>query len=96
MKELTLEYLKNYGWKPSAKTIMYWFKINGIFYSPGGRAKFSEIIMRFDPPSKEMHIEAFFGGQSEGKLFEGIVGTEVEFISLMAMLRLDTQMKNAE
>lgn len=91
MNDLSLQFIRDYGWPPAGKTIMHWFRLEGMFYTPGGRHKLTEYILRYDDSSKEIHIEGMFGAESEGKLFEGIVETEVEFLSLMKMLRIDGQ-----
>jgi hypothetical protein len=77
---LTKEDIEKEGWKLTGKSIRLWFEKEGYFelpISPGH--KVVKYILQLDLDYHGIHIEGFFGGESEGVLYEGLCPSINEF-----------------
>jgi hypothetical protein len=88
VKYLDREDIESLGFTDYKHSVMDWWSKKGYFDSVGGRYRFDEYKLRYNLKDQELHIEAFFGGSSEGMLFEGIIKNKSELKVLLKQLNI--------
>lgn len=86
VKYLDQEDIESLGWVYTGKSIDMWFKKEGIFNAISGGHKFDEYKLHYGLHDNCLYINAYFGGQDEGRLFEGIIKNKSELKRLMKQL----------
>lgn len=86
VKYLDQEDIESLGWNYTGRGVDLWFSKEGIFFAVSGGHKFTEYKLQYGLHDNRLKIEAFFGGESEGILFEGIIKNKSELKRLMKQL----------
>lgn len=89
VKYLDKEDIESYNFNYEGEGVDIVFSKKGMFKTPDGRHNISEYKLRYNLTEHELNIECFFGGISEGKLFEGIIKNINEFKKLLKQLKID-------
>lgn len=86
VKYLDKKDIESLGWKFTGKSIDIWFKKEGMFFAVSGGHKFTAYKLQYGLHDNRLKVEAFFGEESEGVLFEGIIKNKSELKKLMKQL----------
>ena len=89
VKYLDRQDIEECGWEYSSKTIDIWFKKEGMFHAISGGHKFTELKLHYGITDHCLFIDAYFGGDHEGRLFEGVIKNKSELKRVMKMLCID-------
>jgi len=88
VKHLDRQDIEECGWEYTSKTIDIWFKKEGMFHAISGGHKFTELKLHYGITDNCLFIDAYFGGDREGRLFEGVIKNKSELKTVMKMLKI--------
>ena len=89
VKYLDREDVESLGWFYTGRAVDLWFNKVGMFDSASGTHRFTELKLHFGPEDHVLYINAYFGNQDEGCLFEGIIRNKSELRKLMKQLKIE-------
>jgi len=89
VKYLDKEDVESLGWFYTGKAVDLWFNKVGMSDSASGTHRFTEYKLHFGPEDHVLYINAYFGNQDEGCLFEGIIKNKSELKKLMKQLKIE-------
>ena len=88
VKYLDKEDVESLGWFYTGRSTDLWFNKVGLSDSASGAHKFTEYKLHFGTHDHVLKINAYFGNQDEGCLFEGVIHNKSELRKLMKQLKI--------